>query len=138
MAYKIPKANVKSESKEINKNVFLNVIKARYHSPLSSDSWLQNQYPAIPSERLDKKNYLAFENLEPFQKDIRIDEVKRLLKEKPEVPVVILAKINKDGKYLKPVILVESDARYYPQYELFASAYHLSGFVELFHNQKKG
>jgi hypothetical protein len=136
MAYKIPKANIKPENKEINKNVFLNIIKARYHSPLSSDSWLQNQYPAIPSERLDSKNYLAYQNLEPFKEDINIEGVKRMQKEKPEIPFVILAEINKNGKYKKPVFLAESDARYYPQYELFTSAYHLSGFVELFHNHK--
>ena len=46
-------------------------------------------------------------------------------------------KLNKKGKYTTPMFLVENDARYYPQYELFASAYHLTGFVELFHNSKK-
>jgi len=104
----------------------------------AGDTWLQNQYPAYPKDRLKSENYLNYKNLEPFPEDINISEVKRLIKEKPDVPIVILARISKQKKYLKPIILVENDARYYPQYELFASAYHVtSGFVELFHNQKR-
>jgi hypothetical protein len=122
---------------EVGKHDFIKqLIEKEKSIAKPSDTWLQNQYPAYPKDRLKPENYLNYKNLEPFVKDVNISEVKRLIRDKPDVPIVILARISEQKRYLKPLILVESDARYYPQYELFASAYHISGFVELFHNQK--
>lgn len=131
-------AGKKSRLSKESFSEFLSSLKAKYKQPESSATWLQNQYPALPSERLDKVNYLNYDNLQrvPDFKN-EIPKIKRMLADHPEVPFVILAVLDSSGKYRRPLILAERDALYYPQYELFAGAYHLKGFVELFHNQKR-
>lgn len=127
-----------SNLKRVSIAGFLDELKSRYTSPKAGDTWLQNQYPALPSERLDMRNYLSFGNLKMFPalKD-EIPKIMKLVHDKPDVPFVVLARLDSAGRYTKPVFLLGNDALYYPRYELFASAHHLQGFVELFHNQKR-
>lgn len=113
------------------------LIEEETSKPEASQSWLENQYPAQPKDRLKKSNYLAYDNLKPFENLEKF--VREYLKAFPKKKIVVLAIITKTKRLCKrPVIVLrESDSLYYPQYELFACAYHLSGFVELFHNTKK-
>lgn len=100
----------------------------------SSATWLENQYPAKPKDRLKKSNYLNYEHLKPFE-DLE-EIVKKFLTEHLDEKVVIVAKITKTKRLCKTPLLIlrKPHSLYYPLYELFACAYHLSGFVELFHN----
>lgn len=100
-----------------------------------SDTWLINQYPAYPKDRLKKSNYLNYEHLETFDRDLT-EKVKTMIFKEHNIPTVILATITKTKKLCKRplLILIKAEAYYYKQYELFASAFRLSGFVELFHN----
>lgn len=105
---------------------------------LSSSGWLLNQYPLI-KDRLQKENYLNFDNLNQFAHlGIKISEVRRFLKETEE-EVVILLSLNPKLKPTIPIILVGSLATYYPQYELFRESLNLKpfGWIEIFHNSKK-
>jgi len=100
----------------------------------SSQTWLENQYPAQPKDRLKTSNRLNYGNLQPF--DGLTEAVKDYMQRYPKKKIVILAVITKTKRLCKKHILAlrEPDSYYYKSYELFACAYHLSGFVELFHN----
>lgn len=127
-----------SKLRRVTMTGFLDELKSRYTVPKAGDTWLQNQYPALPLERLDKRNYMNYANLEKFTATAEwIPKIKKLVRVHSDVPIVVLARLDASGRFTKPMILVQNDALYYPQYELFASAYHLKGFVELFHNQKR-
>lgn len=112
------------------------LIEEETSKPEASQSWLENQYPAQPKDRLKKSNYLNYDNLKPFENLEKF--VREHLNFHPKEKIVVLAIITKTKRLCKrPIaILRENDSLYYPQFELFASAYHLSGFVELFHNTK--
>jgi hypothetical protein len=107
----------------------------------ASDTWLENQFPARPSERYSKLTYLKYENIEEnFGKEART-QLEEYLKKNPDKRVVILAALTKKGNVKKkPVMFMDTGigydnfASYYGIYELFACSAHLDGFVEVFQN----
>lgn len=103
--------------------------------PTSKESWLENQYPGRPKDRYAKQTYLNYDNLKDvFSVDIEKD-VEVLLKDHPSEQVVILAKLGLSGSRIgRPFLLTHPESNYYGHYELFACAFHLRGFVEVFHN----
>lgn len=99
-----------------------------------SGSWLENQYPKNPSGRCSKVTYLNYQNLEDcFGVEAR-GKIEKYVAERPEVRVVIVAALGKRGKPRGPKVFLKNEADYYTQYELFAVAFHMHGFVEVFHN----
>jgi len=103
-----------------------------------SESWLQNQYPARPSARYSDRTYLNYQNLADCFGSIVKENVIRLLREHPEIKIVIVAELTPRGNPRKqPTIFVDPESDYYGNYELFACAFHLAGFIEVFHNFKK-
>jgi hypothetical protein len=100
-----------------------------------SDTWLKNQYPANPNERYSKLTYNNFQNITDIFDEVVSEQLKEYLKKHPEKKVVVLARLTSKGRLnKKPLLLVEPDSLYYGQYELFACAFHLTGFVEVFQN----
>lgn len=101
-----------------------------------TDTWLQNQYPAIPSKRYSSLTYLNYQNIEDcFGKDAR-QQIEKAVTAHPEIPVVILAALDKRGRLRGSRSVVQNEAQYYGHYELFACAANMEGFVEVFHNIK--
>lgn len=103
----------------------------------ASSVWLQNQYPAIPSKRCSSLTYLAYQNLEDVSGVEARTSMEEFLAKHPDAKIVVVAEITKTGKPKKKLrAFTDNEALYYPQYELFASAAHMEGFVEVFHNIK--
>lgn len=105
-----------------------------------SSSRLENQYPAKPMDRYTEQTYMKYENLtDVFPRDGKRMEslIKKYLNEHPHKKIVALAILNSKGQKIQPIILEEPDSLYYGEYELFACALCLEGFVEVFHNIKR-
>jgi hypothetical protein len=100
----------------------------------ASESWLQNQYPARPDKRYAQTTYLNYQNLEDLFGAEARHRIEQAVKEHPDVKVVIVAELTKTGRLKGPRSFIENEAEYYGQYELFAVAAHMGGFVEAFHN----
>jgi hypothetical protein len=100
-----------------------------------SETWLQNQFPANPNERYSKHTFNNFQNItDVFSKETS-EQLREFLKEHSEKKVVVLARLTSKGRLnKKPLLLTEPDSMYYGNFELFASAFHLTGFVEVFQN----
>jgi len=111
----------------------------------TSESWLENQYPARPSERYSKLTYLNLTNIEDnFGKEAK-EQLEKYLLKNPNKRVVVLAGLTEKGNVQKrPRIFVDSGvgydnfASYYGIYELFACAVHMHGFIEVFQNIQDG
>jgi len=102
----------------------------------ASDTWLENQYPAVPSKRCHQSTYLNYQNIEDcFGRGAR-EQIEKAVKEHPEIPVVIVAVLDKRGRPKDPRTFLHNEAQYYGHYELFACAAGMKGFVEVFHNIK--
>jgi len=100
--------------------------------------WLENQYPARPSERLSTKTFLNYQNIQDFKGLQARKTLEEFLAKNPEAEVVIVAELTKDGKPKKKFrMFLDNEARYYSMYELFCNAAHMEGFIEIFHNIKK-
>jgi hypothetical protein len=103
----------------------------------ASDTWLKNQYPAQPNKRYAKETYLNYQNLEDVFGKEAADALKQWLEKHPEEQVVVVATLTEKGRIgKKPRLFTSPESAYYGQYTLFASAAHLNGFVEVFHNFK--
>lgn len=103
-----------------------------------SESWLQDQYPGRPENRLSEKTFMKFENLQQFLGKESADSMRKFLKSHKDERVAVLLPIGRTGRAgKKPRLLLREDVYYYSHYELFAPAAHLHGFVEIFHNFQK-
>lgn len=112
------------------------LIKALDDKP--QDSWLKDQYPGRPENRLSELTYLKYENLEQFLSKDHADKMRNFLALHKEEGVVVLLPVGKSGRVGKrPRLLLREEVYYYSKYELFAPAAHLNGFVEIFHNLKR-
>ena len=100
-------------------------------------SWLENQYPAIPSERYSSKTYLNYQNLQDCFGEKAKNKIQNAVLDHPEVHVVVVAELYRSGKRKCPRVFIQNEADYYGQYELFACAALMEGFVEVFHNIKR-
>jgi len=115
--------------------------KLRSKNVKPSDTWLENQYPARPSERYSKLTYNNYDNIEEnFGREART-QLEEYLKKNPDKKVVVLAGLTKKGNIQKkPRIFVDAwigydnFASYYGNFELFACAVHMDGFIEVFQN----
>jgi len=121
----------------------MNLVELKQKLPYkvkSGETWLENGYPSRPEDRCQKITKENFQNIEDvFGIDSR-KQIEKAVKTNPKIPVVILAKLPKSGKIPKdpqPLTYIQSEASYYTQYELFASASHIHGFIEVFHHGVK-
>jgi hypothetical protein len=114
-------------------------LKQKLETPIeASDTWLKNQWPAQPNKRYSELTYLNYQNLSdvfPDRPDLK-EQTETVIKEHPKIQLVILARLDSKGRVTGFIALHEPDSLYYGQYELFAGAYHLKGFCEVFHNIK--
>ena len=120
----------------------LKELKEKLNLTPSTDSWSKNEYPANPNERYSPLTYMNYDNIKDvFPKDSEglISSLKRYLEENPEAKIVILAKLDKNGRRRgKPRLFTEPESFYYGQYTLFGCSARLSGLVEIWHNFNKG
>jgi len=105
-----------------------------------SESWLQNQFPANPTERYSKLTYNNFQNIEDCFGKEASNALKAFLAKNPTKAVVV-AELTKKGNVKKrPRLFTDLGsgcchwATYYGQYKLFACATHMEGFIEVFQN----
>ncbi len=113
-------------------------LKAKLYTPIEeNETWLQNQWPARPNQRLSEYTYLNYQNLQNVFGPEARKKMESAVAEHPEVQVVVVAVLNKSGRLKGPRSFLEEWADYYSQYELFASAAGMPGFVEVFHNLKR-
>jgi hypothetical protein len=104
-----------------------------------SETWLENQYPANPNERYSKYTFNNYQNITDIFNEDASKSLKEYLEKHPEKKIVVLARLTSKERLNKtPLLLDEPDSLYYDQYELFACAFHLTGFIEVFQNIKEG
>ena len=122
----------------------MNLVELKEKLPYKpkNQSWLQNGYPARPEDRCQKITKENYQNLDDCFGVVARKELQKFIKEKPDVPVVVLAPLSKTGKISsgksgKPRLFIGNEALYYPQYELFACSANLDGFIEVFHHGVK-
>jgi hypothetical protein len=113
-------------------------LKQNLQTPIKEDeTWLQNQWPAQPNKRYSDVTYLNYQNIEDLFGKKANTKIRKAVLDHPEVPVVVVAVLDKNGKVEGPRAFVQNEAEYYGHYELFACAAGMDGFVEVFHNVKK-
>jgi len=118
-------------------NMKIENLKEKLHTPIKEgETWLQNQWPAQPNKRYSDVTYLNYQNIEDLFGRKASTKIHNAVLDHPEIPVVVVAVLDKNGKVEGPRVFIQNEAHYYGQYELFACSAGMDGFVEVFHNVK--